>query len=67
MTSNIFNVNYVEVRNQKPQESHTLEVFGYISNESQAQNELFQKYNTTMKTKTYVQQTWASRKFFSQA
>ena len=39
----------------------------YICGESQAKNELLQENNTSMKTNIYVQHTWPSPKFFSQA
>ena len=66
-TSKICNTNHVEVRNQTPQDSHTLEVVGYICNESQANYEMLQENNTITKIHIYVQRVGASIKFFSQA
>ena len=67
VTSKTFNTNYVEVRNQNPQYLVLLKLVGHVCSESQARNETLEKDNIIMKTNIYVQQTWASPKYFSQA
>ena len=44
-----------------------LKFIEYICIKSQAKYKLLEKDNTIMKTSIYVEQTWVSTKFFSQA